>query len=63
VLEVLRSAIASYGTPEEILTDNGSQYITWRGKSAFAEECEKRGIKQIVAKPRRPQTLGKVERF
>ena len=63
VLEVLRSAIASYGAPEEILTDNGSQYITWRGKSAFAKECEKRGIKQIVAKPRRPQTLGKVERF
>jgi transposase InsO family protein len=63
VLEVLRSAITSYGTPEEILTDNGSQYITWRGKSAFAKECEKRGIRQIVARPRHPQTLGKVERF
>lgn len=44
VLEVLRAGIASYGTPEEVLTDNGSQYITWRGKSAFAKECEKRGI-------------------
>ncbi len=63
VLEVLRAGIASYGTPEEILTDNGSQYITWRGKSAFAKECEKRGINQLVAKPRRPQTLGKIERF
>ena len=38
VLEVLRSGIASYGTPEEILTDNGSQYVTWRGKSARSEE-------------------------
>jgi hypothetical protein len=63
VLEVLRAAIASYGTPEEILTDNGSQYVTWRGKSAFTKELEKRGIRQIVAKPRRPQTLGKIERF
>jgi len=63
VLEVLRSGIASYGSPEEILTDNGSQYVTWRGKSAFTKELEKRGIKQVVAKPRRPQTLGKVERF
>lgn len=63
VLEVLRSAIASYGSPEEILTDNGSQYVTWRGKSAFTKELEKRGIRQVVAKPRRPQTLGKVERF
>jgi len=63
VLEVLRAGIDSYGTPEEILTDNGSQYVTWRGKSAFTKELEKRGIRQVVAKPRRPQTLGKIERF
>jgi transposase InsO family protein len=63
VLEVWRAAIASYGTPEEVLTDNGTQYVTWRGKSAFAKECEKRGVRQIVASPHRPQTLGKIERF
>jgi len=63
VLEVLRAGIDSYGAPEEILTDNGSQYVTWRGKSAFTKELEKRGIRQIVAHPRRPQTLGKIERF
>ncbi|MBA4192763.1 MAG: hypothetical protein C0467_32770, partial [Planctomycetaceae bacterium] len=51
------------GTPEEVLTDNGTQYITWRGKGAFTRECEKRGIQQIVAKPHRLQTLGKIERF
>jgi transposase InsO family protein len=62
-LEVLRVAIAAYGSPEEVLTDNGAQYVTWRGKSAFTKELEKRGIRQIVARPRRPQTLGKVERF
>ena len=63
VLEVLRSGIASYGAPEEILTDNGTQYVTWRGKSMFTKELEKRGIRQVVASPRRPQTLGKIERF
>lgn len=63
VLEIFRAGIASYGPPVEMLTDNGSQYVTWRGKSAFAHECDKRGIKHIVAKPRRPQTLGKAERF
>ena len=63
VIEVLRSAIASYGAPEEILTDNGPQYVTWRGKSKFSRELEKRGIKHIVATPKRPQTLGKIERF
>jgi transposase InsO family protein len=63
VLECLRAGIASYGSPQEVLTDNGSQYITWRGKSAFSRELEKRGIQHVVAAPRRPQTLGKVERF
>src|SRR5262249_21553059 len=63
VLEVFRAAIAGFGTPEEVLTDNGTQYVTWRGKGAFTRECEKRGVKQIVASPHRPQTLGKVERF
>jgi hypothetical protein len=60
---VLRAALAGYGTPQEILTDNGSQYVTWRGKSAFSRELDKRGIRQVVAAPRRPQTLGKIERF
>ena len=63
VLEVLEAGIANYGPPEEILTDNGPQYVTWRGKSQFTRRLEKRGIQQIVAKPKRPQTLGKIERF
>lgn len=63
VLEVLRAGIDTYGPPEEVLTDNGSQYVTWRGKSAFSKELERRGIRQIVARPRHPQTLGKIERF
>jgi transposase InsO family protein len=63
VLEVVRAAIVAYGTPQEILTDNGSQYVTWRGTSAFHRELDKRGIKHLVAKPQRPQTLGKIERF
>jgi transposase InsO family protein len=63
VLEVLRAALTSYGSPQEILTDNGSQYVTWRGTSAFSKELAKHGIRQVVAAPRRPQTLGKIERF
>jgi len=63
VREVLESAIANYGAPLEVLTDNGAQYHTWRGKSAFARLCERRGIRQSVASPRHPQTLGKIERF
>ena len=63
VREVFEAAIARFGAPHEVLTDNGSQYHTWRGKSDFRELCNRRGIRQIVARPRRPQTLGKIERF
>lgn len=63
VREVLEAAIANYGAPEEVLTDNGPQYVTWRGTSAFARLLERRGIRHLVARPRRPQTLGKTERF
>lgn len=63
VLEALRGALTNYGVPEEILTDNGTQYVVWRGTSQFTKELRARGIAHVVAKPRRPQTLGKIERF
>lgn len=63
VREVLEAAIANYGLPEEVLTDNGAQYRTWRGQSKFNELCERRGIRQIVSAPHHPQTVGKAERF
>jgi len=63
VIETLRAAMASYGRPEEVLTDNGPQYVTWRGTSAFRKELDKQGIKHLVAHPKHPRTLGKVERF
>jgi transposase InsO family protein len=63
VREVLEAAIANFGAPEEVLTDNGPQYVTWRGTSAFSKLLERRGIRHLIARPRRPQTLGKTERF
>jgi transposase InsO family protein len=63
VREVLEAAIANFGAPLEVLTDNGTQYKTWRGVSRFTRLLERRGIRHVVASPRRPQTLGKAERF
>ncbi len=63
VREVFEAAIANYGAPEEVLTDQGPQYHTWRGTSEFARLCARRGIRQLVARARHPQTLGKIERF
>lgn len=63
VREVFEAAIANYGAPEEMLTDQGPQYHTWRGTSEFARLCARRGIRHLVARARHPQTLGKIERF
>jgi transposase InsO family protein len=63
VVEVLKAAIGAHGAPEEILSDNGPQYHTWRGKGRFTKELERLGIRHILARPRHPQTVGKTERF
>jgi len=63
VREALDKAIAKYGVPKEILTDNGRQYTVWRGTTRFEEELRRQGIRHLKSRPQRPQTLGKVERF
>jgi transposase len=42
VLETYRRAVAEYGVPKEVLTDNGRQYTNWRGKTRFEQELENR---------------------
>ena len=61
VLDVVKSAIEKYGMPKEILTDNGRQFYTWRGRSEFQKYLQKSGIRHIRSRPYHPQTCGKVE--
>jgi len=61
VLDVLRGAVERYGMPKEMLTDNGRQFYTWRGKSEFQKYLQKSGIVHVRSRPYHPQTLGKVE--
>jgi hypothetical protein len=63
VLETYRRAVAEYGVPKEVLTDNGRQYTNWRGKTRFEQGLEKDRVKHIRSRPHHPMTLGKIERF
>jgi transposase InsO family protein len=63
VLEALARGIAEYGPPREVLTDQGRQYVAWRGHTDFEEELRRQGIRHIRSRPHHPQTLGKIERF
>jgi transposase InsO family protein len=63
VLEALARGIADYGSPREILTDQGRQYTAWRGSTEFEAELRRQGILHIKSRPHHPQTCGKIERF
>jgi len=63
VLEVLRAGLEKHGSPKEILSDNGRQYHTWRGKSSFSKTLIKLGIRHVRSRPYHPQTCGKIESF
>jgi transposase InsO family protein len=63
VLEVYRRAVAEYGVPKEMLTDQGRQYSSWRGTTRFESELRKDRVHHIKSRPHHPMTLGKIERF
>ena len=63
VQEVFRAAIEKHGLPKEVLSDNGRQYYSWRGRSKFTEMLTKLGIRHIRSRPYHPQTCGKIESF
>ena len=63
VLDALSEGLARFGKPKEILTDQGRQYFSWRGKSVFQKQLEREGIRHVVARARHPQTVCKCERL
>lgn len=67
VCDGLRAALARYGAPEQILTDNGKVF-TGRFNHPpvevlFDAICREHGIEHLLTQPRSPTTTGKIERF
>jgi transposase InsO family protein len=67
VCRVFTQALERYGSPEELLTDNGKVF-TGRlgphpGEVLFDRICRERGITHLLTGVRRPTTTGKIERF
>jgi len=66
----LAEALARFGVPEEINTDNGKQFTdrfgrhgTRNGEVLFDKICRKNGIAHRLIAPASPNQNGKVERF
>jgi putative transposase len=61
VRDVVFEAINRYGKIEELLTDRGFVFYSWRGINRFEKFLELEGIDHTHARPHHPQTMGKVE--
>lgn len=63
VTHFLEELIQKYGSPTQIITDNGSPYGSKSKHSRFDRWCRKNGIEHIRTRVKRPQTNGKIERL
>lgn len=64
LIRVLHNACTTHGTPEKLLTDQGSGFFSWsREQTQFQEYLDDQKIEHIVAEPHSPQSQGKAERL
>lgn len=57
-IEALRKFFANFGLPEEIISDNGPQFVA----TEFETFCKQNGIKNICTPPYHPASNGAAER-
>lgn len=65
VIRLLEGICKRYGCPEQVLTDNGTQFCNNRNDnpSTFTTFCTELGIEHIRTSKKRPTTTGKIEAF
>lgn len=67
VCDAFEAAMATHGTPDAVLTDNGKAFTARFGPGPgpvrFDRICRENGIDHLLTAPRSPTTTGKVERW
>ena len=63
ITSVFHEAVDKYGLPNQLLTDRGSQFASWKGINAFQEMLGNLGVEHILTKSQSPQCIGKLESF
>jgi transposase InsO family protein len=61
VIRAVQESINRYGRMEEILSDRGFVFYSWRGGNRFEKYLENEGIEHTHARAHHPRTLGKIE--
>jgi len=60
---VFQEAVENFGLPNQLLTDRGSQFASWKGINSFQELLGHLEVEHILTKAQSPQTIGKIESF
>ena len=58
-IKVLREIFSTHGLPEQLVTDNGPQFVS----SEFSDFCKANGIKHFRVAPYHPASNGLAERM
>ena len=58
-VEVLRSLFSRFGIPQQLVSDNGPQFVS----EEYKQFCEQNGIRRILVAPYHPSSNGEAERF
>ena len=58
-IKALRHIFAAYGLPEELISDNGPQFVS----HDFKEFTKMNGIRHVLSSPYHPSSNGEAERF
>ena len=58
-IQILRSLFARYGIPEQLVFDNGPQFVS----EEFGTFMKQNGVKHIKCSPYHPSSNGQAERF
>jgi transposase InsO family protein len=65
-IALLEEAVAKWGAPRQLMSDNGSEFLSVGrrpGPSRFLRRLGELGIEHLPIKLRTPETNGKIERF
>lgn len=62
-MAALRESVRVYGVMEKLLTDLGSEFVSWQSFTAFEQLLCDWDVEHIQSGPRNPQHQGKVERW
>jgi putative transposase len=61
LIGLVQQAIDRYGKMEEVLSDRGFVFYSWKGANRFEKYLELEGIDHTHASAHHPRTLGKIE--